>query len=419
LQRADDLGDLALKMQETTEAVQRLDFVSQQAAGHGVERLMEGMVDLERNLADVGSESVKNALNELNVSASEFAAMSVHDKVYLIAESFQEARKRGTGMKAVMDLMGDAARDLTPLFSQSKESLDKLFERSGEHIISDSDIAMAAKLNDEFDAMVSKVSTLGKGLALDFAEGFEFLRSGLDVDQFIEKTKQEAIASKSANSDAGGDSAASDAAALQSELKAAERIEKAATELDKIKKSLADAEFELLPDAEKVTQFDQRMKALLAEMKAKFPFFDESIGGVADLAAFQEEDGNLEGAKQSLTLLKELRDLARKRHDAQGAIDEAAAEKASDAADASRKKNEESLRDQVKRQESLVREGSIADARGTAAGAIEQIFGRDASQLQLAATKAQTAKLEMLQKTLEKIQAQGEQEPLPLEIKIK
>ena len=116
LSMADDLSDLALKLNDSAEALQRVDFAGKQAAGVGVSQIGDSMIRLERALGDVENAKAAEALERLGLSASDLVAMPLDEKILAFSDAFQQARETGTGVADIQALLGRSAGDLIPLF---------------------------------------------------------------------------------------------------------------------------------------------------------------------------------------------------------------------------------------------------------------------------------------------------------------
>lgn len=158
LTQMDDLADLSLMLNESAEGLQRVDFAAQQAASVGVDQVAKSMLRLERSLGDVENVKAAEALERLGLTGAQLAAMPLEEKILALSAAFQKARLEGTGMADIQDLLGRTAADLVPLFAQSEEALLSMFERAP--VVADATVQEMARVNDELDAMIMKAKTL-------------------------------------------------------------------------------------------------------------------------------------------------------------------------------------------------------------------------------------------------------------------
>jgi hypothetical protein len=158
LTQMDDLADLSLKLNESAEGLQRVDFAAQQAASVGVDQVAKSMMRLERSLGDVENARASEALERLGLTGAKLTAMPLEEKILALSAAFQKARLEGTGMADIQDLLGRTAADLVPLFEQSGDALRDMFDRAP--VVADAMVQEMARVNDEFDALILKAKTL-------------------------------------------------------------------------------------------------------------------------------------------------------------------------------------------------------------------------------------------------------------------
>jgi hypothetical protein len=192
LGRADDIADLTLKLNESADALQRVDFAGKLAAGQGVEQVANAMVKLERALGDPENEKAAQALRNLGLTAEQLAAVPLDQKMILFAEAFQKARASGTGLNDIQALLGRSASELIPLFEQGGDALREMFAEAP--VMGEMATQQLAKINDELDALILK----GKGLLGEaigdvaitggfFSDVFNALREGASLREAGER----------------------------------------------------------------------------------------------------------------------------------------------------------------------------------------------------------------------------------------
>ena len=173
LAQADDLADLSLALNESAEALQRVDFAGQQAASIGIDQVAKSMLRLERSLSDPENKNAAEALENLGLSGARLAEMSIDEKVVALADAFQKAREDGTGLKDIQDLLGRTAGDLVPLFEQGGDALRGMFERAP--VMAEETVQQMARVNDQIDEMIAKGKTFATGIVGKTIEGGEMI----------------------------------------------------------------------------------------------------------------------------------------------------------------------------------------------------------------------------------------------------
>lgn len=174
---ADDIADLQLKLNESAETLQKVDFVAKQTGAGGIEQVADAMIRLEKSLGDVENQKATDALKSLGLTADELAAMSLDQKILALSDAFQRARASGTGVNDIMALLGRSAAELIPLLATTRENLEAMLNRAP--IISEEDIANAAMLNDQFDEIGDKIKTWGKQATISASGILKFLKTGI------------------------------------------------------------------------------------------------------------------------------------------------------------------------------------------------------------------------------------------------
>lgn len=161
LDYADDLADLTLKLQDSAEALQKVDYAAKLAGAGGVEQVGNAMIKLEKALGDVENKKAAEALANLGLTAESLAAMSLDEKMVALSEAFQEARESGTGVNDIQALMGRSAAELIPLLEQGGDALRGMFADAP--VLAEETVQEMARINDELDAMILKSKSFAVG----------------------------------------------------------------------------------------------------------------------------------------------------------------------------------------------------------------------------------------------------------------
>jgi hypothetical protein len=327
LDAAGDLGDLAAKLQDSTEALQRVDFAAKLSGMSGVEEMGNAMIKLERALGDVENTKAREALENLGLSVQELAGMSLDQKILALSDAFAKARAEGTGVADIQALMGKSASELIPLLEQGGDALRGMFEDAP--VMAEETVQQLARMGDEIDKFLIN-SKIGFGSLLgawaganEFAAGFIANMMGgssmgdawnealaqqadkefedqLNASEREEKRKQTAKAQQDA-----ADRAAA-AAAEKAEADAADKAEEdilkrrqeAERERERLEKEAAeekqryrDARFETLtPEQQMGVLFERMTRALGQELTDP-----AKVLGAADaMAALGDRAGALE-----------------------------------------------------------------------------------------------------------------------------
>lgn len=205
----DDLADTALRLGESTETLQRVEYATTLFSGVDLDGVTTSFLRLEKSLGDVENVAAGKALENYGITAEGLARLPLDEKIVTIAEAFQEARATGTGYNDLLDLLGKSAGDLIPLFEQSGAAIREAFADAP--VVLDGTVQRIAAMNDQVDAFVAKQ----KG-------GFaDFLSTGLMMaDDILDPNKS--LGDNMASASAGADKSLADQQARRD--KAAEAI---------------------------------------------------------------------------------------------------------------------------------------------------------------------------------------------------
>ena len=371
----DDLADTALRLNESTEMIQRVTHASEILAGVNAEGLTKSFLKLEKSLGDLENEAATKALNDLGISAEKLAAAPLDEKILMMSDAFQKARATGTGYNDILDLLGKSAGELIPMFMQTRETIQGMFDDA--HIVPDEEVQRLAALNDQIDGFVSKLKgwgteitagvvswtqQIGEGLGGYIGVTSEFFKSLLDTGsveqaqahvQGILDMRQEAIDQEAAAKAAAGGSnkpqlgkrgATSEAKDTDTKAKAesAKLAKEEETQNERIgKKAMDNAKLQQAIAEDKMS-IDGKIAAIQERMaKAK--------ENEAKAAAYQDTEGQLDAENQRLELQRELNRLtAEKTH-----ADQESAEACQKMADDEEKQAQEAAKVTAERQKQV------------------------------------------------------------------
>jgi len=220
----DDLLDTSLRLNESAEMIQKVEYASKLLASVDAEGLTKSFLRLEKSLADVENKSANEALKNLGITAEKLTRMPLDEKIFALSEAFQKARESGTGFKDISDLIGKSAGDLIPMLVQTRETIQGLYDNA--HIVPDSEVQRLADLNDELDGFVMRT----KGVTTEAAAVV------VSNVQSMWRTMNDLLGGKSLRESADGDRARKQEMMDQREAARQEREKKRGEAADNIAK---------------------------------------------------------------------------------------------------------------------------------------------------------------------------------------
>lgn len=179
LSEMDDLADASLRLGESTETLQRVQYASQILAGVDLDGVTSSFLRLEKSLGDVENAAASQALERYGVSAESLTRLPLDEKMIVLAEAFQKARANGTGYNDLLALLGKSAGDLIPLLEQSGDKIRKTFGDAP--VIDGATVERMAEMNDKLDDFIYNVKAGAGavvGLGANLANMFERLAAG-------------------------------------------------------------------------------------------------------------------------------------------------------------------------------------------------------------------------------------------------
>lgn len=315
LNEMDDLADTALRLNESTETLQRVEYASKILAGVDLSGITGSFLKLEKALGDVENKAAGDALAHYGVSAESLARLPLDQKMIVLAEAFQKARADGTGYNDLLALLGKSAGDLIPMLEQSGQTLRDTFADAP--VILDGTVQRMAAMNDQVDAFIAKQKSgvsdfLGQGLMMvdeildpnkTLGQNTRDAAAGADKTVADQQAKRDAAAAKLAEAQA----AATAAAALKEQVKTQQELNK----LSDAEAGLTEKRFQdylsILPPKLKLIELKREQLRLEAEREIQGP------GMEGDRISIEEKLIAL-GAKQR-DAQKEIADEAKKAAD--------------------------------------------------------------------------------------------------------
>lgn len=316
LDYADDIADLTLKLNESAEALQKVDYAAKLAGAGGVEQVGDSMIKLERALGDVENVKAAEALEHLGLTAEALASMSLDQKILALSDAFQKARATGTGVADIQALLGKSSAELIPMLEQGGDALRGMFEDAP--VLAEQTVQEMAKVNDAIDGMVMNAKSgfaslvgawvsannfsadfiagmmggMGMGDAWDYAgQQKDDRKTEAELDALDREKKRKASGAAKGALVASAEEAAAAAAAEKDKLSAADKAEEAIVRRrqqaqDENARLLARAtemRFNAMPDQEKLMGLQTRLANTLGV--GSVGSRDEVLAGIDKLLA--------------------------------------------------------------------------------------------------------------------------------------
>lgn len=332
-----NIADTALKLNESTEVVQRVGQVAR-LSGSSLEGVSNSMLKLEKALGEVENAAARDALERYGVTAEGLMRLPLDEKLLVLSEAFQKARVEGTGYNDLMTLLGKSAGELIPLLSQTGETLREAF--AGVAVINDQDVKQLADMNTQLDQMVAFGRALIAMRLKDHLNWGKFIKDVVTVgydqalDNVGERTMENQRAQK-ARTDAREEQAINtqrmqDEAAAAAAAKKQEEAKKRVLEIEK---QIVRAEQDALPDEDKIemlkTQLEEFFNSLPGDFVAEY---GASIEGMRQLAEEMKDAGRFDIAEGILKQVREAQEIMDRIAETQKRMDDQAKKSADDRA---------------------------------------------------------------------------------------
>ena len=302
----DDLVDTALRLNETTETIQRVEFASKRLASVDAEGLTRSFLRLERSLGDIENIQAAKAFEDLGISASQLAALPLDQKVLVIAEAFQKARETGTGYKDIMDLLGKSAGDMIPMLTQGKDAIEAMFAEAP--VVIDATVQRLAMANDRIDGMIDKVKSwateaIGAVIGLATMSADEMVAAQEASDRaFMEAADKRMKASAAIlEKEKEIKKEAEKKEETVVETKKADESEKIATAQQKLREAQKRSDREQMTDAEKIAA----IKKDIAAQQASIAAFSSISGPDGEMLKIEAERKRIELQRELNRLIQQ------------------------------------------------------------------------------------------------------------------
>lgn len=238
LEDFDEIAAGAQKLNTSAESFQRLGKAASILGNTDISTLSNALIRLRRQLIDDPTGEMAQGLEEIGFKAQDFLRLDADQQVLALADAFKSAQEGGRSLPLLTKALGKNFAELIPLLSNGSEELKKFMDESV--VASNAAIAAADEINDRYDAMIGKLSTITKSLAVAAAQGLAEMaglmpRTEVDADGSKARAKnaeKETEMQRKRNAEA--------AAAATAEARAMrERLALQTTELEKKRESIA------------------------------------------------------------------------------------------------------------------------------------------------------------------------------------
>ena len=308
----DDLADTALRLGESTEEIQKVEYASKIMAGVDIHGLTSEFLKLEKALGDVENDKAAEALEHLGITGEKLTRMKLSEKVLALSDAFQKAREKGTGYNDIVTLLGKSAGELIPMLSQGREAIESMFGDAP--IISDEQVQKMAEINDKIDGFYAKIKSgaakaipviddIAMSLGEDAALAGLFFQSLLDtgsvkdawnfvgqVDQLRnDLAETEAKEAKAAKESA--EAARQKIKDLAAEALASEKAKKAADELANSYKRQATEQAAMMKNRQNIEAEKSHTDILEAQSKGQ----DRKVKKMQDEEFIRQRSADLQG----------------------------------------------------------------------------------------------------------------------------
>jgi hypothetical protein len=153
----DRIHKLSLRLGKTTESLQRIGHAAE-LNGTTLEVVANALTKVEQNAGQAASglKTYSDAFDRLGINAENFINLKPEDQISQLAVSYQEAKKKGTGLADILTILGGRAKEILPLLTQTPEELKKAFDTAG--VASENTIQSMVRWNDQWTTLKSSIA---------------------------------------------------------------------------------------------------------------------------------------------------------------------------------------------------------------------------------------------------------------------
>ena len=265
-QFADDVADLSVKLNESAETLQRVDFAAQRLGSVTVNELATMFTKLEGKLGNLKDPEIAATMERLGLKTRDFLSLPMDQKLVALADGFQRARENGTGVYDMQKLLEEESQKLIPLLSQSGEALQEMFDRA--NVVSGAAIEQMARVNDEIDGWIQNGKIFAVDVLGDIVEGVQMVRDLMDGENPFEKAIDRAKESGLARMERARDRERTAAMMQERAAAAAQESEQKVTtdKATKAQAALEAARLAALPEAQRIPALEGQLQGIFARM---------------------------------------------------------------------------------------------------------------------------------------------------------
>lgn len=315
--------DLADRFGESSESIQRVGYAAEQA-GSDVETMAKGMTAATKNAvaAAQGSEEMAASFEKMGVTASDFANLSLEDKMLALADGYDKAENKAEALATITKIVGKAGAEMIPLLAGGADALRDSMDSAA--VAGEGTVQILAGLDDSiadlkntfavfFGFVIAGFTGLTATVGLLLGGIYDMIAGGFDLDEFkkslgaIKQTWDDLLFPEKETKVSG------------SKIEDAKAKAEAAVEAEKERKKVEDERAKLQTDIAKLEEESRQRQLTLAEKildaeKRMLQISREQIPGRTD-------DEALKSKKKYLEIEKELFDLRKEATSEQDRID--------------------------------------------------------------------------------------------------
>jgi hypothetical protein len=340
----DDVADAALRLNESTEAIQRVEYASKLLASLDINQVASHFEKLERALGDVENVRAAESMARLGLSAGQLSRMSLEEKMLALADAYQTARGSGTRFNDALNLMGKSVGQLLPMLAQGSEGIRGLLEAADKDVVVPGvAVQRMAELNDKADSFMMRL-TAGGGAIIgmlgsigEMIGGASFEDAFANNDGGLEESQRQAARDKqAAEREAMAEAAAAEESA-KAQLKIDEERAKQQERVKELQEQARKARIDSLPPEERLVELLNLQDEKLQDMHMNGgQFFAATVDGLQQLADAQQKAGRFDLAAKTLESLKDVISLQKEAEQLQSQMRQSDAQAAKELADQAR-----------------------------------------------------------------------------------
>jgi hypothetical protein len=157
-EEASQIRNIARTLGESTDSIQHLQKAAK-IAGVDIESITKSFLKLEGALGDKENSKAAQAFADLGISGEKLASAKIEDKVLMLAQAFEQARRTGSGYHDMQELIGKSAASLVPLLAQGSERLEEFLNKG---VLKEEDLLRLEQMDEKLQSIMGKLKRFGK-----------------------------------------------------------------------------------------------------------------------------------------------------------------------------------------------------------------------------------------------------------------